>query len=87
MSFIVTPPFFISRKKRVAVTVMKSVNRSTFVSVQPSAIGAKGNEISERYFGIVPHDEDEDLRMLKRLVVAVGYHGKPTQSTPATLRP
>ena len=39
---------------------MKAIYRAAFVTVQPSAIGAEGYEVSERGIGVVPHDEDEE---------------------------
>ena len=36
---------------------MKAIDGATFVAMQPSAIGAKRNEISERSVRIVPRDE------------------------------
>ena len=43
-----------------AITIMKPIDGAPFVAMQPRSVSAKGNQISERYIGIVPHDEDEE---------------------------
>ena len=57
---IVALPNFIRRQIRFTIAVVKAVNGTTLVTMQPGAIAAKGNQIGERSVGVVPHDEDEE---------------------------
>src|SRR6266404_7167132 len=42
---------------------MGTINRASLVSVQPGTEGTKGNEVSKRSVGIVPHDNAPERSM------------------------
>ena len=54
---------------------MKAVDGAAFIAMQPSAIGTKGYEVSERTIGVVPHSEDEKLIKLEGRYTVRGHIG------------
>jgi len=53
--------------------VVKTVYRTALVTMEPRAIRTEGNKIPERCVGVVPHDEDENARMLSNMIVGVNH--------------
>jgi hypothetical protein len=58
--FVVPMPFCVWRNIWGAIAVVKAIYRAALVAMKPSTVGAKGDEVSERNVGVVPHDEDEE---------------------------
>jgi hypothetical protein len=57
---IVTMPAFVWRNVGRTVSIVKAIDRTAFVAVQPSTVRTERNEVSKRSVSVVPHDEDEE---------------------------
>ena len=59
LRLVIGPPTVVAWQIGRLITIVKPIYRTSFVSVQPGAITAEGDEICEWSVRVVPHDEGE----------------------------